>query len=291
MDNIMSNFKDFIGGGGGSNVNDVKYTHSAANLITTESGEVWLKGGVSETDLTTYPDATTSITYSNAPINFAPSTGWAVSKSITWDGTYFWVAATDNYVYKFNASGVFQSNFSVSSQTSNPQGIVWDGSHLWVVGYSQQALFKYNTSGVYQNVSISISQNTGPRDVAWDGTHFYVLNNSTARVYKYSAAGSYIGNFLVSSQDSSPFGITWDGTYFWVIGATTVNAYAYNSSFVYQNKSFYFATQETIPYGAGAQGSSVWVVGNNKTAYKYAAQIGCGARTEGTGNNLYTRIK
>jgi hypothetical protein len=281
------------GGGSASQINEIIYSNSTENLITLADGRVYLKGGVAETDTTTYPDATASMAYSNVSINFAPTIGSAVGKSITWDGTYFWVLASDNYVYKFNASGVYQSNFSVSSQTNNPQGIVWDGSHLWVVGYTQQALFKYNTSGAYQSVSISVSQNTSPRDVSWDGTHFYVINNSTAIVYKYNASGSYIGNFLVSSQDSSPFGITWDGTYFWVIGTTTDKAYAYNSSFVYQNKSFSFAGQETTPYGAGVQGSSVWVIGQNKTAYKYQNQIGISSNNIavlGVGQN-YVRIK
>ena len=54
------------GGGSGSEVNDNKYTHSAANLITTESGEVWLKGGVTETDVATYPDAT-AVSSRNSP--------------------------------------------------------------------------------------------------------------------------------------------------------------------------------------------------------------------------------
>ncbi len=280
------------GGGSASLINETITINSAENLITLADGRVYLKGGVTSTDLTTYPDATSGIAYANAYIDLAPTIGSASPKSITWDGTYFWVVATDNYVYKFNTSGVFQSNFSVSSQTTNPQAIVWDGSHLWVVGYSQQALFKYNTSGAYQNVSISASQNTSPRDAAWDGTHFYVINNSTARVYKYSASGTYIGNFLVSSQAPAPFGVLWDGTYFWVIDSASDKAYAYNSSFVYQNKFFSFATQETTPYGATAKGSSIWIVGATRVALEYQNQIGIGSQG-GTeyGNQNYVRIK
>ena len=36
-------------GGGGSEVNDTKYIHSSANIITTESGEKWQKTGMRAT--------------------------------------------------------------------------------------------------------------------------------------------------------------------------------------------------------------------------------------------------
>ena len=54
----MSNFTDFIGGGGGSEVNDTKYINSRTALITTESGEKWLQSGTLSTDTATYSDAT-----------------------------------------------------------------------------------------------------------------------------------------------------------------------------------------------------------------------------------------
>jgi len=86
------------GGGGGSEVNDTKYIHSSANIITTESGEKWQKSGyVGNLDTTTYPNAGThsgSIgTATDTEVSLAGTgSNWSAqwSSTITTNGTWVW---------------------------------------------------------------------------------------------------------------------------------------------------------------------------------------------------------
>ena len=85
-------------GGGGSEVNDTKYIHSSANIITTESGEKWQKTGYAgNLDTTTYPNAGThsgSIgTTTDTEVSLAgTSSNWSAvwSSTITTNGTWVW---------------------------------------------------------------------------------------------------------------------------------------------------------------------------------------------------------
>jgi hypothetical protein len=102
MGNIMSNFTDYIGGsgGGGSEVNDVKYIASTVDLITTESGEKWQKSGLlTNSDTTTYSDATSFHgnigTNTDSEVSLADtSTNWSKqwSSCITTNGIWVWNA-------------------------------------------------------------------------------------------------------------------------------------------------------------------------------------------------------
>ncbi len=164
----MSTISSLISsGGGGSEVNDIKFSNSTANLITTESDEVWLKGGVTETDITTYPDATSAFAYSGT--SFVITAQENEPRDITWDGTYFWVLGGDGRdVGKYNASGTYQNvAFSVISQDNAPTGLEWDGTHFWVVGQVTNKVYKYTSAGVYTNTSYALSQGSNPRGIAW----------------------------------------------------------------------------------------------------------------------------
>jgi len=294
----MSNFTDFIGGGGGSEVNDVKFMTNSDNLITTESGEVWLKGGVTETDTTTYPNATASLAYSGTSFSTATQVGSPFG--ITWDGTYFWVLdGANDAVFKYSASGVYQNvSWSVASQGTSPTDIVWDGSFFWVINNAAspyKRVSKYNAAGVYQNVFWEYNAVTtmDGEGLAWDGTFFYVIGNVTDTIRKFNAAGVDQGvSYSVAAQETNPKGITFDGTYLWVVGTTSDTLYKYSTSGVYQNESLVINIQDVVPQGIAWDGTSLCVTGvATDTVYKYSELIGCGAGTEGTNNNLYTRIK
>ena len=87
-------------------------------------------------------------------------------------------------------------------------------------------------------------------------------------------------------------GITWDGTNFYVIGASLSSFMKYSADGTFIANVISAYAQEASVQGIVAVGTDLWMIGlNNDTAYKYQPQIGCGARLEGTGNNLYTRIK
>jgi len=230
-----------LGGGGGSasQIDEIVFLNNTADTVTLADGRVYLKGGVIETNLSTYPLADS---------NYKPTSNFSVAaqdtnpNGITWDGTYYWVVGQTTYrVYKYNAAGVYQSvSFSVSAQETNLKDIVWDGTYFWVIGSASDAVYKYNAAGVYQSVTWSVSaQTSNPYGITWDGTYFWVSDVS-GNIYKYNSAGVYQSvTFSTYTEDSANGkGITWDGTHLWTVGTTNDKAYQYNTSGVYQNESF-----------------------------------------------------
>jgi hypothetical protein len=176
-----------LGGGGGSasQINEVVLLNNTADLVTLSDGRKYLKGGTYETNLATYPDASTSLGYLGT--SFYVGSQDTAPQGITWDGTHFWVIGygTDA-VYKYTSAGVYTgTSFSVASQETTPTGITWDGTHFWVVGVTTAVVYKYTSAGVYTGTSFSVlSQNANPYDITWDGTHFWVIGLTGDIVYK-----------------------------------------------------------------------------------------------------------
>ena len=281
-----------LGGGSASQVNETISMNSTENLITVDDGRVYLKGGVTETNVSAYPDARAGLAYTGTTFSTSAHTD---ESDIGWDGTYFWVLARGNgRVYKYNASGVYQNVSFGVSQDNAMWGIVCVGSDFYLCGTQNYKVYKYNSGGVFQSDWSVQSQATSPMAITYDGTHLWVLNNGTA--YKYTTAGVYQNvSFSVLSQDSNPHGLTWDGTSFWMCGRTTDSVYKYNASGVYQNVSFLASNQGTSPQGLVWDGSALWTVDDSASAaFKYQNQIGIDSLT---GSNLtrglqnYIRIK
>ena len=290
------------GGGSASQVNETIDINSAENLITLDDGRVYLKGGVSSTDTSTYPDATTALAYTGT--SFSDSAQVNQPAGITWDGSFFWVVdrGSTNSVFKYNALGVYQNvSFSVGNQGTNPTDIVWDGSFFWVINNAAspyKRVSKYNASGVYQNVFWEYNAVTtmDGEGLTWDGTFFYVVGNATDTIRKFNAAGVDQGvSYSVAAQETDPKGITFDGTYLWVIGASSYKAHKFNTSGVYQNESFSVSTQETNPEGIVWVSPAFYVAGNStQKVYKYQNQIGVTSVSSGLavkGLQNYVRIK
>ena len=295
------------GGGSASVINETININSAENLITLADGRVYLKGGVTESDTATYPDAPAKIGYSGTSFSVASEAITPVG--IAWDGSYFWVLDTyQNRVYKYNSAGVYQSfSFAVGAQGVNPTDIVWDGTYFWVLNNQTSPLkrvSKYSAAGVYQNVFWEYNAVTtmDGEGLAWDGTYFWVVGNATDTIRKFNAAGVDQGvSYSVAAQETNPKGITFDGTYLWVVGTnsavgTTLSwAYKYNTSGVYQNESFLVESQDTNPQGILSVGTDLWMVGlTNDAAYKYSNQIGVNSVSSGSaaaGLQNYVRIK
>lgn len=288
------------GGGSASVINETININSAENLITLDDGRVYLKGGVSSTDTSTYPDATTALAYTGT--SFSDSAQVNQPAGITWDGSFFWVVdrGSTNSVFKYNAQGVYQNvSFVVGNQGTDPTGIVWDGSFFWVINNAAspyKRVSKYNASGVYQNVFWEYNAVTtmDGEDLAWDGTFFYVVGNATDTIRKFNAAGVDQGvSYSVAAQETNPKGITFDGTYLWVVGTASDKAHKYSTSGVYQNESFSVASQDSSAEGIVWVSPAFHVAGNStQKVYKYQNQIGIGSQG-GTeyGNQNYMRIK
>jgi hypothetical protein len=281
------------GGGSASQVNETIDINSAENLITLEDGRVYLKGGVTSTDLTTYPDATTTLAYSGFTFSVGAQDG--EPQGVTSDGTYLWVlGSNNNSVFKYSMAGVYQNvSFSVGSQTGgNIDDVMWDGSHFWVVSNSNDAVYKYNASGVYQNVSFSVASQMGvPRGIAWDGTYFYIVDQTNDRAYKYNAGGTYQNvSFVVAD---SPQGIAYDGSHLWVISVTTQKLHQYTTAGVATGLEISTAGLGSNPSGLGNDGTTLYTTDRIiDNVFKFQNQIGVGSQG-GTeyGNQNYMRIK
>jgi len=200
---VVSNFSDFISsGGGGSEVNDIKAVNSQANLITTESGEKWLKSGVTDTAINDFPAAIRSLTNmasSSSNFNIAASGRGCVAV-----GSDIWVVY-DSTMQKFaNTGGSAVATYNLGNSISETGAIGFDGTHIWVAsGGSSGRIWKYTLAGAYANVNFSVlSQTTTPRSLVWDGSHWHVCNYSNNQVYKYTAAGVFVSQYLIQGQDN-----------------------------------------------------------------------------------------
>ena len=286
--------------GGGSAftaINEKKEFNSNANLITLDDGRVYLKGGVTSTDLATYPDATGGMAYAGATFSTA---GQLFSEvDIAWDGTYFYALEGGNYAQfsKYSAAGVNQGvSVSVVAQDDEMHGMICVGSDFYLCGSQNHKVYKYNSSGVFQSDFSVASQGQYPHAIAYDGTYLWVLANGNQTVFKYTTAGVYQNvSFSVQAQSTNCHGLTWDGTHFWFSERQTDKLFQYTASGVYTGFSFSLASQGTSPYGLTWDGSALWTVDNSSSAaFKYQKQIGVDSLT---GSNLtrglqnYVRIK
>ena len=284
------------GGGSASQINEVVTLNNSANTVTLADGRVYLRGGVVETTLSTYPLANAG--FKNLGAGFSTSSQENNPSGLAWDGTHFWVCGFQNStVYKYNTSGVYQNvNFSVAGQATNPIGIVWDGSFFWVLFNSNKTIYKYNSAGVYQNINISVaSQVAGEtRGFGWDGTYFYVSDWSQNIVYKYNSAGVYQNvSFSTLSGAKTPAGIGSDGTHLYIVSNSnpsygTVVVHKYTTAGVYTGDNF--SVSNTLAYGITFDGTSFSVVDNTvEQLIKFSPAVGVTAVANIGGQN-YVRV-
>ena len=293
----MSNFTDFISSGGGgsaSQINEVVTLNNSDDIVTLADGRVYLKGGVFETTLSTYPNA--YINKAPVGINFSTASQGANPNGIAWDGNFFWVLfrQSGNNLFKYNSSGVYQNtSINMSNWGTDVKGVVWDGTNFTYIGGTTMS--KYTSAGSYTGLYSNIaSQTTSARGMAWDGTYYYVIENGGSRnVFKYNSSMVYQSvAFSVNSETTDPRAITWDGTYFWVTSSTSNNkAFKYNSSGVYQNESL--SLLDTYPEGIVSKGggdSSLFVSGptlDKVVEYKPANGV---ASVSNLGGQNYVRV-
>ena len=244
------------GGGSASQINEVVTLNNGASTVTLADGRVYLKGGVFETNTSTYPLANSS--YQAAGINFSVAAQETNPSGIAWDGNYFWVLGRSGQdLNKYSASGVYQSvSFSVANGGADVKDVVWDGTQFKVLGAA--LILRYSSSGSYSGFYNLTAQTSTGQGIAWDGTYYYVVENTGSyNVYKYSSSGVYQSvAFSVVSQTTNPSSITWDGTSFWVLSDYADEVFQYNSSGVYQNVSFSVSAQDTSPMGIVSKGGS-----------------------------------
>jgi len=293
----MSNFTDFIGGGGGSasQINEVVTLNNSADTVTLSDGRVYLKGGVFETNPSTYPLASTSLSgtvYSGT--NFSVAAQDTSPLGIAWDGTNFWVAGnTSKKIIKYTASGVFVSSFSVSAQVSTVHGVINDGTYIWVLDSSTSRVHKYSQSGVYQNVYWTTSEGVEGKGLTFDGTHVWVVDSSTgyANHDQYTLAGVYTGVTWSSvAQFLYPRGLAWTGTHYWIVDANGYIA-QYDSSFVYTGVSMYIAgtTSSNLSAITYKDGSLFIISAVSLKVWQYSPTVGV-LSVSNLGGQNYVRV-
>ena len=286
------------GGGSASVINETIDINSTENLITLADGRVYLKGGVTETDLTTYPDATGGMAYAAA--TFSTSGQLNSEVDIAWDGTYFYALEGGNYAKfcKYSAAGAYQGvSVSVVAQDDEMHGMICVGSDFYLCGAQNDKVYKYNSAGVFQS-DFSVSTNgRDPNAIAYDGTYLWVLSYYFSTVYKYSLAGVYQNvSFSVNAQDNNARGLAWDGTHFWMSGRQADKLFQYTAAGVFTGFSLSVAAQGTSPYGLTWDGSALWTLDDSSSAaFKYQKQIGvtdnASASQIANGRQNYVRIK
>ena len=284
-----------LGGGSASAINEKKEFNSNANLITLDDGRVYLKGGVTETNVAAYPDATAGLAYTGTTFSTAGQANYETD--IAWDGTYLYVLerGSNGAFFRYNTSGVYQTRVAViASQDNTMQGMVCVGSDFYLCGDQNHKVYKYNSSGVFQSDFSVAAQGQYPHAIAYDGTYLWVLSNGNQTVYKYTTAGVYQNvSFSVQAQSTNCHGLTWDGTHFWFSERQTDKLFQYTASGVYTGFSFSLASQGTSPYGVVWDGSALWTVDDSSSAvFKYQNQIGVDSQGGiADGNQNYIRIK
>jgi len=230
------------GAGGGSEVNDQKFINSEESLITTSSGQKWLKSGTLSSDTTTYPDATST----------------------------------------FSGATYANTTFNISGQGTDPEGMANDGAgNFWICFNNEAYIRKYNSSFVYQNVQINLGSGADPRGLFYvassaktssvsDGgvAVLYVALSNIGGVKRYNAStGAEMSGYITNAGNVR--GVTVDSdNYVWTIES--------NGNVKKWNASDNTAAANFSTFGTAGGGDIfekdgfLWAVSTTHVAHKYA---------------------
>ncbi len=289
-----------LGGGGGSasQIDEVVFLNNAASVVTLDDERVYLKGGVYETTLSTYPDATPTYIHDGTVIDL--SGAFTTEEGVVWDGSYFWVVGAmsnmHDRVAKYDASGTYQNvlfYLGGSAERGTSRDVTWDGTYFWVI-FTNGTVNKYNASGTYQATFSTASQTSDASGITWDGSHLWVVDRGSDYVYKYNSSGVYQNVSFDADPLYYPRGIVADGSDFWVVDDGYNKAIKYNSSGVMQQA---FRLTDNIITGIAKVGSNLWISSTTYGLRKYVPALGIETYTATTNNgqqaegNNYVRVK
>ena len=129
-------------------------------------------------------------------------------------GNLYAANLNNNYISKFNSSGVFQSTIGSPLNLNAPIGLAFDSSDNLYAANRHSGISKFNSYGIYiDNISANLGSLTG---LAFDSSgNLYASNtwgSSTTwdTISKFDTSGNYIGN--IASHLSTPMGIAIDSS-------------------------------------------------------------------------------
>jgi len=192
------------------------------------------------------------------------------------DGTKFYLCGdAGNDVNEYSLSTAwdistrsFTTNFSVSSQDTEPQGIYFkpDGTKFYIAGSNSSDIYQYSLSTAwdistasYESKSLNVSsQDNVVQDIFLnsDGTKAFVLGGANDAMYQYSLSTAYdistatydSVTYDLSSVDTSVEGLFFkaDGDKFYFVGGSTDKVYQYSCA-----SSATVTYDSTLQFGGG----------------------------------------
>lgn len=277
----MSNASTFFKGGGGIPINGLLPISTRDNKHISSDATEWLRTGVVETDIASYPDASLGYEAGISPtgnwsnFDIEEIIGTSAISDITYNGIFFYVLnQTTGIVYVFNPQGEYAFEFSVLAEDATPTGITSNGTDIWVLGGTNDTMYKYKEDGAYTNVSWDVTNGTSglvtPQACTWDGTFFYIACDTTDKIAQFDSTGVYTSatnDIAIGSEEPTVTGLTSDGTFLYVIGSTNYTAYQYDLTTGYTSTSYLLTAIDSVPVGLAYFGSDFWVTGttNGKT--------------------------
>ena len=288
--------------GGGSIVGDFKGMYvTDVNGLYEKNGESWLRNGVIDDDVASYPDAKTLLReteYQDLGEFFSTAGEMANGcASVEWDGTNFWVVDwIGDSVYKYDSVGAYTgTSISVNAQDATMQGIAWDGINFWLCGTNSNQIHKY-TSAMSFISSHTPTGVTDPYGICFDGTSLWIASRATTSLVEFDLSMVATGSSLDTSGVGDMVGVSFNGGIFYisdnageiyrlsdagVLLDKVLTSASANAGSTFKDDKLYVA-QTTIPYGI-----KEFIV---PLAYPYVG-IQSQDTDASTGLPIYTRIK
>jgi hypothetical protein len=197
------------------------------------------------------------------------------------------------------SSAVFVTNFSVSSQETNPAGLFFraDGTKMYMVGATNDTVYQYTLStpwsvatASYDSISFSVASQEATPSGLWfkpNGLSMYMVGSSGDLVYQYTlstawnvSTATFLQSFSVAGQETSPNSVvfTGDGSRMFVLGDAGNDVNVYNLTTPWDISTAAFVNvfsvsgQDTAPLGLYIKpdGTKMYMVGAaTDTVYQY----------------------
>lgn len=297
----MSAASDFFGAQGSVPVGTVLPINTRENLYVGADKSEWLRSGVVETDIASYPHAFVSYEGGGNPtseasrftlsILTAGQLGYSISGitgevDMAWDyDRNFWYILEKNtdIVFQFTEHGISTGvSFNLTTDPlvteSTFTGIAYYSGRLYVVGNSTDTGYRFRPDGTYDGLQFPTNVGGGsqsnPSGIAVQSTGIFIVDKTADKISKYGLDGVYSGagnDIDISGQALNVDGlaVSADGLKYFVVDSTLGKVFRYTSA-GYDNFNFTPLTQDNNVAGIEIKGTDIHVHGQQYNfVYKY----------------------